>query len=815
MRVRTRTSARLAVAVAAAVSLAVAGAPAASATRTAGGIASPALGARVVFDEYGVPHVYAGTLAGLFFGDGWVTGEERLWQADLVRRTATGTLSALIGPGAGNSHVLSDEYFRQYTGGTAGLTRLLAGLDRSSRISVDAFVAGLNAEIAAAEHNGTLPLEYTAVHATPQLWTAQDVLASGMLSVVQVGTTGADELANAAVLQDLVARLGPAAGGQAFADTHWLDDPSAPTTVPSAPGRSHPAANRILTASAGTQLDHGAVNRTRALLTAAAQQSQALGFGGPGHSNAIALAGRLTRSGQPLLLGGPQIGYSTPQGFMELSLHGAGFDATGVTLAGVPGVLIGAGFDHAWTVTTGGDDNQDLYVETLDPVGHPGAYLFDGQWRPYSCRTETVQVAGGSPVTFPACESIHGPVLSMSGSTAIALRDATRNRVGDTLRAFFGIDQAHNLNQFVRSAQRAGGSLNFTYADTKGHIAYTHVGPVPIRPASDNRFLPHPGDGSDEWLGFLPTSQLPLVVDPARGWLANWNNKPEPGWTNSSDGFWQWGPVQRVQVITRQLDRIAPHTATMATLERINQTTGQTAETPPGNPDVLVVQALLRPMLANVDPSTDPRLAPVLALLRSWDQQRVDQNGDGTYDSPALTVFTAWYATFVTQVLVPTLGSPFAVGGADENTTANVVSRLLAGHRAALPLTYDYLHGTSLHAAVTNSLVAALDALTARYGTADRSRWLTSDVTISWDPLGAGSVPSTPWMNRGTYNQILSLDKAGPRGENVVAPGESGDVRSPHFADQLSLYATWQYKPMWISQADVQAHATTVEMLTP
>jgi acyl-homoserine lactone acylase PvdQ len=84
---------------------------------------------------------------------------------------------------------------------------------------------------------------------------------------------------------------------------------------------------------------------------------------------------------------------------------------------------------------------------------------------------------------------------------------------------------------------------------------------------------------------------------------------------------------------------------------------------------------------------------------------------------------------------------------------------------------------------------------------------------MSWFPLGAGQVPSTPWMNRGTYNQVISLDAAGPVGEKVVAPGPGGDARSPHFSDQLSLYANWHYKRMRISQADVLAHAGTTECM--
>ncbi|BEP11948.1 penicillin acylase family protein [Acidothermaceae bacterium B102] len=769
--------------------------------------------ARIVRDGYGVPHIYAATAGGLFFGQGFATAEDRLWQADLVRRTATGHLAALLGPGDGDNNIGSDEFFRLYSGGANGLAHTVATLDAGTRTAVTAFVHGMNAEIAKATREGSLPVEYAGVGATPQQWTAQDIVASGMLMAWQVGASGADELSNAQSLQDLVSRLGPADGQAAFADAHWLDDPSSPTTIPqaaelAASPAAHPLAARPTTVT--PQLGPGASMLAAQRLASAVKQARTLGLGGPGHSNAIALSGRLTSSGHPLLLGGPQVGLSVPQGFMELSLNGAGFDATGVTLPGVPGVLIGVGFDHAWTITSGGDDNEDLYAETLDGASHPGAYRFNGQWRSYDCRPEVVDVAGASAVTFPACESVHGPVLGNDGATAIALRDAPRALIGQTISAFLSMDRARTLDQFVTSAQRIGTGINVTYADTQ-HIAYAHVGPVPVRPASDNRFLPHPGDGSDEWLGLLPTSQLPLSIDPAQGWLANWNNKPRPSWANSSDGFWQWGPVQRVQAITRQLNRLAPHSATRATLEQINRLVGQTAETPPGDESVVVAPALINALLAKVRTSDDPRLAPVVSQLWRWNLQRVDQNHDGAYDDPSVSVFTAWYTTFVDQVVVPVLGPAFAVGGYDDNTTANIVSRLLSGSSAALPLSYGYVHGGSLRSAVTGSLVSALGTLTGVFGTGDVRAWLTPDVMTTWSQLGAGSVAQTPFMNRGTYNQIVSLDSAGLVGENVVAPGQSGDLRSPHFSDQLALYASWRYKAMRITQADVLAHATSVE----
>ncbi len=776
--------------------------------------ASPA--ATVVRDEYGVPHVYATTTRALLYGDGYAQAQDRLWQADLVRRTATGTLGALVGAGDGQQNVLTDRFFRLYTGGTTGLRARLATLDAGSRAAVQAFVDGVNAEVRDATRSGTLPVEYAAVHGSPAPWQATDVVAIGMLSINSVGVTGADELQNARVLTDQVTRLGPVRGAQAFADSHWLDDPSAPTTIPGPAPTTSATATTARAATALPDLAGGdllaATSDTVRLQSAAGAAMRRLGLGGPGHSNAVLLSGALSRTGHPLLLGGPQIGHSLPQGFVEIGLHGAGIDATGVVLAGAPGVQIGVGHGHAWTVTSGGDDNADLYTDRVDPVGHPGQYLFRGRWQAYACRPETIAVAGASPVRFTACEGVHGPVLGSGGSTAIALRDATRDRVAATLRGFLDLDRATTAAAFLGAARTLGGSLNIWYADAR-HIAYQRSGPVPLRAPGDDPFLPHPGDGSDEWTGFLPVADLPAVVDPPQGWLANWNNKPRAGWANSSDGFWQWGPVQRVQTLQRQVAALAPGSAGVDTLERVNRVAGTTSQSPVGTEDVLTVQAVLAPLLAQVATDRDPRLAAAADRLRSWGQRQLDANGDARYDNPAVAIYQAWYSALVDDHVATVLGLDFRVGGVDDSTSANVLARLLQGPSAALPLTADYLDGGSLRSLVTGSLVTALDRLTTQYGTADPGRWHPPVATLAYPPLGAGTTLLTPFKDRGTYNQVVSLLPGGPEGENVVAPGQSGDVRSPHFTDQLDLYATWRYKPMRLTRADLVGHTSSTLLL--
>jgi penicillin amidase len=631
------------------------------------------------------------------------------------------------------------------------------------------------------------------------------------------GTSGENELANLAELQDLTARLGVPAGQQVFADTHWLNDPSAPTTIPADGAEPASQSNtRQPWLPAASVPDTGlleAARYTRDLIGAAERVFARFGAGRGPASNAIVIGPSLSADGHALLLGGPQMGYSTPQVNHEIGIHGAGFDVTGTEVAGQPLVPIGVTSTHAWTLTSGGTDNTDLYVETIRLLPDAAApeYLFRGEWRPMDCRTE-VFVTGGQLM----CETGHGPVISplpetpTSQTTAISIKIATHGLELQSYDAWLSLGRARNLSEFAAAASGVVDNFNLLYADRKENIAYWHVGRFPIRAADDNPFLPHDGTGGAEWQGFMPFGQQPHILNPERGWLANWNNKPTAGWSNSTAGFWDWGPVHRANTLINQLDRLEPGTATVDTLARINRIAGTTTDTPSGSAATVFVSTLLDDLLNHVDTGADPRLAATTERLRNWDWLQVDADDDGRYDNPSVAVFNTWWPALVERVFGDELP------GYNGNVLGNLVARLLGAAPGSLPLSHPYLDGESAGAAVTAALVTALDQLAARYG-ADPNGWLQPVAHIAWEPLPlVTAVPDTIWMNRGTYNQLVHL---GPGNQltahNVVAPGQSGDPASPHFDDQLPLYKDWLYKPMRLDRADLTGNITSTTVLRP
>jgi penicillin G amidase len=747
---------------------------------------------RIVRDGYGVPHVYADTARDLFYGVGYAQGQDRLWQAEIHRRAATGTLSDLFGPTAVDGDVLS----RQLFGSQARRASLFAQASPLTRTVLQSFTDGVNAYIRDATRDGTLPDPYQVV-GPPRPWTVDDSVATYFYFAHAFGTFGGDELDNLARLQDLTARLGAIEGQRVFADTHWLDDPSAPTTVPRSGAVRPPRDNTARDNTAAVRLPAAATadaaRAAKESITAATGVFERFGLRKAPASNAIVIGPKLTADRHALLLGGPQMGYATPQVNHEIGIHGAGFDVTGMEVAGWPLVPIGVTPHHAWTLTSGGTDNTDIYAETVRLRAGAAApeYLFNGAWLPMDCRTEPF-------VTGPRqlCETGHGPVLSplpqqpTPQASAVSMKISARGLEMPSYDAWMSLGRARSLPEFAAAAAAAAYNFNLFYADRDGNIGYWHIGRFPIRAPGDNPFLPHDGTGGAEWRGMMPFDQQPHALNPRQGWLASWNNKPAADWPNSSAGFWDWGPVHRVNTLIEELERIRPGSATLGTLERINRIAGTTTDTPSGSADTVFVPTLLDDLLRNVDTGADPRLRHVVHTLRTWDWRQVDADNDGRYDNRSVAIFNTWWPALVEQIFADELGADF-----DGNVVGNLVARLLRAEPGSLPLAHDYLDGQRVRSAVTGALVSALDQLTAQYGPDPRG-WLQPVAHITWEPLPlTPAVPDTIWMNRGTYNQLVHHGRH-LYAKNVVAPGQSGDPDSPHFDDQLQLYVNWRYKPM-------------------
>jgi penicillin G amidase len=862
------------VALLAAVGVAVGGTAAAGARALSGGqrVGSGALSAVITRDSYGVPSVYSNSTAGMWFGDGWAQAEDRMVQLELTRRTVEGTLSAIFGA----AELAQDEDVRTFFYTPAELETQYRGLPAATRSAMEAFSAGINAYetsvyASATAEQAKVPYEFVVLGKVrgltgpyrPAPWSPLDTLAVGNYLAREFGGGGGSELQNLSFLNYLNAELAkksdPHAAPDAIAvfnDARWINDPTAPVTVPSGPtvtvaATSDPAAPpETTTASALAALDRaGGPAIRRATATLAADRESILKTGvsldvlSHGGSDAFVVAPWRSADHHTLLWGGPQEGVSNPSVDWEVYLHGpGGYDAGGMTIAGEPFILIGRNGSAAWTSTSEETVDQRIYMEQVNFSASPPTYEFDGKQVPMTAITEKIPVAGQAPVSFTVYRTIDGPVLSTDPAHGVAfsLRFASWMRETGTLVGFSQLGGDTDLRQFEHSMSLITTLHNFLYADNRGNIAYFGDGLVPVEPPLDNvdPRLPALGNGTEQWLGFVPFSQMPHSVNPAQGYLDNWNTKPsQQAYYQQNEGNEYWGTIFRSTLISRLL--AASRHITVGYLEGIEHKIGtidDVDDTRPAAPYFIpyvirAYHALVRAHSPLTDPTTHRELARAVAALAHW-------NGVKTLGSPAMSIFMNFLEAFERNVFE---GGTFpgeqytgtvnfsdaslglgTFGGLGGMGTYNLLYHILAGTSGLVPCRTLCFRGSYLGGHEDQLLVESLnDAITILsgtgtqlgqdvpgFGTADVAKWgYRPAQNVNWtsllDPLAIGvttTCGTSAAQNRSTF--MMAVD-VGPvvTGQDLLPPGESGfisaaGVPSPHMCDQVSLLNNFTYKPM-------------------
>jgi penicillin amidase len=790
---------------------------------------------RIIRDDYGVPHVFSDAKEGLGFGSGYAMAQDRLWQADVLRRTASGRLAELLGP----SVLAQDMEMRALWYNQDELLQIYEDWDPGEgyehlKPMIEAYVDGINlyiSEALTAAGQGDLsliPVEYIAMELLDKLepFSVADVVAVTVLMAWRFGGTGGNEGALYEALLTLQGMHGPAAGWLIWNELFPLNDPGAPVTIPDEVYGGASLSMPSLNFPDGID---GLLQQYEESRAAQDEQLESLGMPTKFGSNAVLISPELSATGNALELGGPQMGYTVPQIVMEIGLHGAGISAQGMAIAGAgPFILIGVSEYGAWTSTTGSSDVMDIRILVLNP-SNPTQYLYDGGWSDMEVRTETFEVRGSADVTGTFYRSEYGPIVGMGGGTAITLHTPFyRNEIGAE-QGWQLFQEATDIDEFEAAVELVWPSHNFYWADREGNIGYWHAGRFPVKPAGADRRLPLMGDGTQEWVRVTGPEEMPRCINPEQGWLTNWNNKPITDWPYAESDF-GWGEGFRVQILMNALDDYyAPRgDVTFDDMNTINQIAGyhHTA-------GMNFVADLIAAVTVYLGTTPDPDVAEALGYLVAWAtaeplpvsyidlvSPKWPADPNPTYDHAGLTLFNAWYDRIVPAVFTGVL-PPDIIGRI--KGSPSLLLRVFRGET-----TYDYLGGRVRDTLIVDALEDAIEALEDQYGSDDMSTWLTA-VRMQWYEA-QGALPGDyyhPAMNRGTYNQIAEMlsrppsqakpsteaKGAPPRAVSVIPPGQSGFVRypgvpSPYAFDQLLLYATWQYKHMLFRSKDIEAVET-------
>jgi penicillin amidase len=459
----------------------------------------------ILRDRWGINHIYATNEHDLFFAQGYAAARDRLFQFELWRRQATGTVAEILG----RKELKRDIGTRLHMF-RGDLKAELNWYHPHGEAIITAYVAGVNASIAEALRNpSALPVEFSLLGITPAAWTPEVVISRHNALLANIGQelnmAQAVRVLGAAKVKDLQYFQG--------GDPNITPDGAIDLSLLSPSILDlYNAFRRPLAFGSGAQAEEPTALEL-------SQRNEDIG------SNNWVVSGKLTQSGAPLLMNDPHRNQSAPSLRYWVHLVAPGWNVIGGGEPVLPGVSIGHNEFGAWGLTIFGSDTEDLYVYETNPA-NPNQYKYRGAWEDMRVIKDTIAVKGEGSVAAELKFTRHGPVLSEDAAhhKAYALRAAWMEPGAAPYLASLRMDQAKTWDEFVDACTYSRiPSENMVWADRQGHIGYQAVAITPLRP-NWSGLVPVPGDGRYEWNGYLPINALPHVADPEKGYVATANN---------------------------------------------------------------------------------------------------------------------------------------------------------------------------------------------------------------------------------------------------------------------------------------------------
>jgi len=492
---------------------------------------------RIVRDTWGVPHIYAQSTDDLFFAQGFVMAQDRLWQMEMWRRGAEGRLAEILGPSA----VARDRIARllKYRGPVDD--REVTSYHPEARRFMTAYVAGINAFISSQQSK--LPIEFVLTGIRPEPWTLETLL----LRQIAFGDATAElQLARS------VAEL-----GAAEANRRRNPDPPDDLKIPEGVDVSAIAASYTALSDATRTVSEPIrpeILPQFASMITSPPQVDPIPVREPGSNNWV-LSGSLSETGKPVVANDPHREVTLPSLRYIVHLNAPGWNVIGATEAPFFGIAIGHNERVAWGLTIVGTDQHDVYVEALNPANHNEVRWRDG-WEAIRVVNEELRVKGQPAQKLELRFTRHGPIFYLDAARhrAYALRSALHEPGTAPYLAGLRLASTANCREFLDAAMYwYAPSENLICGDVDGNIAWQASALTPRRKAWAGR-LPVPGTGLYEWDGFR--RDLPRELNPERGFIATANHNVQP--KGYSPPFMFKSADTRFERITRLLQLIHP-----------------------------------------------------------------------------------------------------------------------------------------------------------------------------------------------------------------------------------------------------------------
>lgn len=756
--------------------------------QTSGTIRMPGIheSVEIVRDTHGVPHIYAQNEPDLYFAFGFAMAQDRLWQMEFTRRLGQGRLSEIFG----EDFINVDRYFRTLT--AAGVNREIPA---QYTPLFNAFTNGINAYLSA--HKDRLPIEFRLLRYQPDPWEADDYIAAVKVITWALSSGWKVDLTAGKILK----KVGP----DKFKDAY----PPWPDHAP---------------------LIMGPDDKTRSLLASTILDTpfsmNALPFPASGASNNWVVSGQKSVSGKPLLANDTHLSLTNPSFWWEVHLVCPTIDVSGFAVTGIPGIPIGQNRHVAWGITNVMVDDVDFYMEKINPE-NPRQYWYKDHWEDMTVKLETIRVKGKDPVQAEILLTRHGPIVTDAHKASSLYPVSARWSFTEAVQPV----QAGSLLMKAQDVQEVKEALrywvvpgqNFVFADTKGNIGYWCCATVPIRSKGDG-LLPMPGwSGEYEWQGYVPFEERPHLINPKAGFIATANNKvvnaPYPYLISR-----YWEPPDRIRRIRQLLNR-----KDKLSVEDFKE----------------MHQDVHCPLAANLTPRIIQVMAQRFAgpegttakeILSKWDFNMQGQ-------SPGACLFEMIYRKMMNNIFKDELGEElFAEYLKTSAFPSRALSAMIQKGESAWFDHVDTPKMETLEDIIGLSIQQTFSELTKRLGN-DMTQWHWADIhTLTFEHVLGKKKPLDRIFNLGPFevggnaltinkkqypltqpfgvthgvSMRLIVDLSDMNGSLHVLPtGQSGQLRSPHYRDQLPLYLSGRYHPAWPNRTDAEAHQSGTLTLTP
>lgn len=751
----------------------------------------------VLFDNYGVPHIYAQSEEDAYFALGFVHAQDRLFQMEMLRRAAAGRLSEILGPDL----LKVDKLFRTLSLNKFAkeqAEKFLSADTAAFQRAAHAYQKGINQYI----KTGKTPVEFTLIGIPKEEFKPEDIyLAVGFMSFGFAEGLRADP-----VLQKIKTEL-----GEEYLKDFAVETPPEAVRLKSFFGKpnGHPQDSLI------------------SFLNDALQQLPTPMWQG---SNGWVMAADKSKSGYPILANDTHIGFGQPAVWYEAHIEYPGYSYYGHHLAGIPFGLLGNNDFCGWGLTMFENDDTDFFLESINPE-NGSQVKFKDAWEDLVIRQEVIKVKGEPDAILEVKTSRHGPIINgiienvETKNSPVSLWWLLLHEQNQALQASYQLNHAKSFDEAQKAASLfSAPGLNVMYGDRDKNIAWWAVAKLPIRPAHvHSKFFLDGASGNDEYLGFYDFSKNPHSINPPSGFVYSANNQPDsvegvlyPGY------YFPKGRAGRIAQLLEQQKQWEPDDFKKINLDAISNMHPEVAQE----------------MCAVLKSVSNPAYSSLISELQKWDGNHLttgiapsiyynmlsqiyflamkDELGASALESIlSSSIPKNSFRLFITNKTSPWWDD---VNTKDKKETREDIFVRAANNTISLltKLCGDNPSGWQwgkIHTLTHNHPLGKVKPLDKLFNVGPLAvaggMEVINNLHFELDTTGVFPVKGGPALRKITDFAHIQ------NGETISPTGQSGNVMSPFYDDQAKMFATGQFRPMLMEREAVKSHSRNKLILQP